>query len=423
MRSKPRKIALRGIAIGVYITISDRLISEKKKGAYRHVNEKEIRRGFQATGGSDELQQRTIHPGNIRLSRHSSQHAPQVETKVHTLWREDGCNGTIRRAPTVTEADSGVGRGERHIKKSFGLLRTTSTLTREESYRFIEAQKEHGRAKWAKILNVSKSGYYSWRKNRDVREARSKDWAEKVLRVFHDGAGHYGVERICGILRSRGGSASYRAVRRVLNENGLGSSHARRRRRTVPDGRTVLGDGYPNLTRGLPVTAPFHVLSSDISCIRTGEGTEYLCQIQDVYSKVILGRCQQERQTADIVLKALSSACHRWSLSEGVIFHSDRGSQYTSEKVMNCIRELGWRQSFSRAGRPGDNAWSESFFSILKKEAIHHSLPPTREASRQRIYEYIEMYYNRCRVQKGLGYHSPVEYLTKWQKEHTHGVA
>lgn len=252
--------------------------------------------------------------------------------------------------------DSGVGRGEQHLKKSIGLLRTTSTLRHGDYYSFMAQQERYARAKWADILNVSKSGYYSWSKEWERRRIGHSARTEEVLRIFEEGAGHYGVERICGILRSRGSTASYRSVKRILAENNLRSSHARRRPRPLTHSRKALGDGFANLTRGLEVEVPFQVLSSDISSIRTGEGLEYLCQIQDVYSNAILGRCQQERMTSDIVLKALASAHERWGLPRGVIFRSDRGSQYTSDKVMQEMHALGLRQSFSRVGCPGDNA-------------------------------------------------------------------
>lgn len=120
--------------------------------------------------------------------------------------------------------------------------------------------------------------------------------------------------------------------------------------------------------------------------------------------------------SAEIVLKAIKAAKQRWYLPKGTIFHSDRGSQYTAKAVMQQIERYGWSQSFSRVGKPGDNAWSESFFSILKKEIIHWHFYPTREMARQKIFKYIEVFYNNKRAQKRLGYLSPIQFLNQWQQ-------
>ena len=121
-------------------------------------------------------------------------------------------------------------------------------------------------------------------------------------------------------------------------------------------------------------------------------------------------------------MHTLRAAQDRWHLPADVIFHSDRGSQYTADDVMTQVSDYGWKQSFSYVGRPGDNAWSESF-SILKKEIVHWNFYPTRESARQAIFEYIEVFYNRRRVQKRLGYQSPLKFLDVWQQLRLRGVA
>ena len=139
-----------------------------------------------------------------------------------------------------------------------------------------------------------------------------------------------------------------------------------------------------------------------------------MCQIRDVYSNTVLASLQQERMTKELVIQTMQSVKQRWHIPEGTIFHADRGSQYTSKEVQQCAAQYGWQQSFSRVGKPGDNAWSESFFSVLKKEIIHWQFYPSRELARQKVFEYIEVYYNRQRKQKRLGYLSPIEFLNKW---------
>lgn len=149
------------------------------------------------------------------------------------------------------------------------------------------------------------------------------------------------------------------------------------------------------MTTGIKITEPFLVLSSDISYVRTGEGFDYLCQVRDVMTNTVLAEYQSGTMKAELVLHTIKMAQERWRLPAGVIFHGDRDSQYTAKKVTEQVASYGWQQSSSRVGKPGDNSWSESFFSILKKEIVHWRYYPTREQARQAIFEYIEVFYSR----------------------------
>jgi putative transposase len=204
---------------------------------------------------------------------------------------------------------------------------------------------------------------------------------------------------------------------------GLRSVHLRRRRKSLTDSRKSRGEGFPNLTKELEISAPFQVLSSDISYIRTGEGFEYLCQVKDVYSGLVLGWSISERMKSDLVAEAVRKVFSRWDMPKGCIFHSDRGSQYTSEKVRSLISKRDLRQSFSRVGKPGDNAWSESFFANLKKESVHWVYFQTRAEAKKAMFSYIEAFYNTKRVQKRLGYLSPLEWLKKRNQLHETAAA
>jgi putative transposase len=201
-----------------------------------------------------------------------------------------------------------------------------------------------------------------------------------------------------------------------MNQEGLKSCHVRRRQKSLTDSRTSRGKGYENLTKDLVIDSPMQVLSSDISYIRTGEGFDYLCQLRDVFTNTVLASTQDKTMKADLVLRTITQAEQRWTIPDRVIMHSDRVAQYTAKEVQEQIKAYGWRQSYSRVGTPGDNAWSESFFSILKKEIVHWKFYPTRELARQAVFEYIEFFYNRVRAQKRLGYISPIEFLENWVK-------
>ena len=281
-------------------------------------------------------------------------------------------------------------------------------------YRFMKNQDRYSKAKWARQLGVSTSGYYAWLQTCSARQERYETRKDRVISAFNEGNGTYGAERICGVIRHGGHSISYPVVKKIMAKEGLKSCHLRRRQLSLTDSRNAHSDAYQNLTKGLKIDRPFQVLSSDISYIRTGEGFDYLCQIRDVYTNVVLASCQEKRIKKELVQHTLKAAQRRWNLPTDVIFHSDRGSQYTSQAVKAQVSSYGWKQSYSRLGTPGDNAWSESFFSILKKEIVHWRFYPTREAARQAIFEYIEAFYNRRRVQKRLGYLSPLQFLSRW---------
>lgn len=269
--------------------------------------------------------------------------------------------------------------------------------------------------KWARILGVSTSGFYDWKRTREQRAAQEESIRKIIRDLFYlEGQGTYGVDRICGCMRRDGHSASYPLVKRIMDEEGLKSIHIKRRQRSLTDSRKARGDEFKNLTKDIEITEPLQVISSDISYIRTGEGFDYLCQIRDVKTNTVLAFHQSDTMKAELVEETLRKLQNRWNLPKGVIFHCDRGSQYTAKNVMHQISGYGWQQSFSRVGMPGDNAWSESFFANLKKEIIHWKFYPTREQARQAIFEYIEIFYNRQRAQKRLGYYSPIHYLNQW---------
>jgi len=261
---------------------------------------------------------------------------------------------------------------------------------------------------------VSRSGYYEWKKTRDIRENAVNIYTETIRKIFDESGGSYGVERVCAELRKKGFTASFRRVRDKMAEQGLKSVHLRRRQRSLTDSSRARGEGYPNLVADLDITKPFHVVSSDISYIRTKEGFEYLCQVKDVASGIVLAHSMSERMKAGLVADTIRQMLKRWKLPTGCIFHSDRGSQYTSSVVKELLNSHKIMQSYSRVGKPGDNSWSESFFANLKKEAVHWTHFKTREEARDAMFAYIEGFYNTKRIQKKLGYLSPMQWLEEW---------
>jgi putative transposase len=266
-------------------------------------------------------------------------------------------------------------------------------------------------AKWVKFFKVSRSGYYEYIKLRKEREVKKERIKEEIKRIFDESGGTYGPERICGVIRKNGGKASYKKVSEYMSEMNLHSVHNRHRTRSLTDSRNARGDaGHPNLVRGQEFDKPYQAVCSDITYLKSVEGWLYLCTVKDIVTGEVLGESTSSRMKKELVIQAFKNAYARHKLPPGLIFHNDRGSQYTSNEFKDLLRKYGIEQSFSRVGMPGDNAWAESFFAILKKECIHFKSFPTREELSMTVFAWIEGFYNTHRVQARLGYLSPREY-------------
>ncbi len=293
----------------------------------------------------------------------------------------------------------------------------------QRRYAFIEAHPEYSVAKWAKKLQVSTSGYYAWLSGKEAKVEKEKAEKELVKKTFDEGKGTYGPDRVCGVIRLHGGHMSRSKAKRHMDDMGLSSIHNRRRCRCLTNSRKSRGEGYPNLLRSETPIAPRYALSSDITYLKCSEGFEYLCTVKDIVTGEILGRHSSSRMKKELVINAFLAAQARYRFEEDCIFHSDRGSQYTSKAFMDILKRCGFRQSFSRVGMPGDNTWSESFFANMKKEVFHWRHFETREQIRMVVFEFIEVFYNRQRAQKRLGYISPREYFERLQIQELSQVA
>ena len=157
-----------------------------------------------------------------------------------------------------------IENGERNAKKSNGLLCETS----EVKYRFVQKNSEYPVAKWADMLGFSTSTYYDWLKTKEERDNKQKEYEAAITKIFTDSGKTYGPDRVCGLLRRQGYTASYRRVSNIMKRLGLSSIHNRRRQRSLTDSRDARGKEWPNLIRDLEVFKPFQVVTSDISYIR-----------------------------------------------------------------------------------------------------------------------------------------------------------
>lgn len=279
-------------------------------------------------------------------------------------------------------------------------------------YEFIRENPEYPVTKWAEILEIERTGYYAWLNKREAFEEKEAHLKKRIKEVFDEVDGTYGPDRIVKELRKSGEHIGRKKCAEYMADMGLESCHNKTRSRSLTNSRKARGDGYPNILRDqcFPIV-PRMGLASDITYLKTGEGFMYQCIIKDIVTGELLGEHMADRMTKDLVIKAILSMLAKHKLEEGCIFHSDRGSQYTSKAVMDLLKQYGLRQSFSRVGMPGDNAWAESFFATMKKELIHRRYFMTKESVKSAVFEYIYCFYNVKRIQKRLGYMAPAEYF------------
>ena len=278
-------------------------------------------------------------------------------------------------------------------------------------YAYIKANREQYTVQqYCQVLGVSRSGYYEWLSRAPSRRERENEVLLDRIKALH--ATHrarYGSPRIHAALRQQGISVSRGRVERLMRTHQIVAQRSRRHKRIYRQREQQ--QPAPNLlSREFQAAAPNQKWVSDITFIPTREGYLYLAVMLDIYSRAIVGWAMSERINGDLVLAALDMAITHRGLPKGVLVHSDQGSQYTAEAYRKKLSGHGMRCSMSRKGECHDNAVAESFFHTLKEELIHERSYPNRQAARQSIFKYIELYYNRQRMHSYLGYVSPMEY-------------
>ena len=276
-------------------------------------------------------------------------------------------------------------------------------------YELIRAEKAHFSIElMCRTLGISRSGYYAWLKEPESqRAAQDHQLAMHVQATFLENKKRYGSPRIKRELQSRGIHGGRHRIARLMRQCGL---RARPRRRYVITTDSKHGKRVaPNIAeRNFKPEAPNRLWASDITYIDTAEGWLYLTVVLDLYSRRVIGWSTNDTLEADSVVSALRQAIDARQPAPGLVFHSDRGSQYASHEVTRLLAANSLRQSMSRSGDCWDNAVVESFFSTLKTELGRRF--PTRDEARFALFEYIDVFYNRRRLHSTLGYVSPVKY-------------
>jgi putative transposase len=267
-----------------------------------------------------------------------------------------------------------------------------------------EYRKDYPVSVLCETLGVSLSGYHAW-KNRPLSQHQWEDTqlAERIHAVYHECRQVYGSPRIHAELRDQGIIVSRKRVARLMRERGL--SACRRRHRTITTHSMPGARVAPNLlNQEFTATRPNEKWTGDITAIWTYEGWLYLAVVLDLYSRRVIGWAMAATQDEALIETAFRMALLGRHPPAGVLFHSDRGSQYTSDAYQALLADVCATVSMSRTGNCYDNAVTESFFGTLKGECVEHTSFQTRGQARQTIFEFVECFYNRVRRHSSLGY-------------------
>ena len=261
-----------------------------------------------------------------------------------------------------------------------------------------------------RVLEVSSSGYYAWRRRSpSPRTVQNEALVQTIVEVFEDHRGNYGSPRVFEEIRAQGEQVGLNRVARLMHQNGLKAVQKRSFRKTT-DSSHDLPVAENLLGRCFKQDRPDQAWVGDITYIRTSEGWLYLAVILDLFSRRVIGWSMADHMRTELVANALKMALGSRIPEKGMLHHSDRGSQYASHSYRNLLEKNGITCSMSRRGECYDNAVAESFFGTLKTELIYRKSWPDRHVVRSAIHEYIEVYYNRKRRHSTLGYSSPVEF-------------
>jgi putative transposase len=265
-----------------------------------------------------------------------------------------------------------------------------------------------------RVLSVSAGGYYDWLGRPLSKWAREETRLEVEIRAADRRTRQvYGAEKLQHDLAEHGIQVGICRIKRIRKKLGLRCKQKRKfkattnSRHNLPVAENILGQQFK-------VTAPNKVWVSDITYVPTDEGWLYVAAHKDLFTADIVGYAMGERLTKNLVSQSLFKAVAAKRPANGLIQHSDRGSQYCSHEYRDILERFGIQASMSRKGNCYDNAPMESFWGTLKQELVHHRRYRTRLEAIRDITEYIEIFYNRQRLQPGLGFLSPAVYEQRY---------
>lgn len=261
-----------------------------------------------------------------------------------------------------------------------------------------------------RVLKVSRSGYYSWQncpESQRTMENRRLDAAIKD--IYRRSKGRYGSPKITAELRDRGWWVGKNRVAGRMRKAAL-RSVVRRKFRPTTDSRHKYPVASNLLKRDFSANRPNQIWVSDITYIRTFSGWQYLTVFIDLFSRLVVGWALSSSLSHEMAFLALNRAIGRRKPPKGLVIHSDQGVQYACEAFTQAIKQHGFVQSMSRKGDCWDNAVAESFFNLLKSELVYQTNFFDKHDTQHKIFEYIEIFYNRERRHSTLNFMTPDQF-------------
>jgi putative transposase len=267
-------------------------------------------------------------------------------------------------------------------------------------------------------LEVSRSGFYEWwERPASATERRREELKLFIATSFEASDGTYGYRRVHADLAGWGIACGPELVRALMRELGLEPCQPRPWRRCLTAADAMAGPIPDLVCRDFTASAPGQKMVGDITYIPTWEGWVYLATVIDCHTRAVIGWAMDDNYKTPLIEAAIEMAARNHRLAADAIFHSDRGSNYTSAQFARTLTKLKLRQSVGRTGICYDNAMAESFFAALKNERVHRTEYPSRERACRDVARYIEFRYNPRRRHSGLGYRTPQqvydEYLNR----------
>ena len=265
-------------------------------------------------------------------------------------------------------------------------------------------------AKLCTILGVSRSGYYAWENRpKSARTIQNEAIVVQIKEIHNKKRRTCGALKMTAEIRRSGKLVNHKRIERLMNQEGIRSKMANKYKLTT-NSKHNLPVAENILNREFTVAKPNQKMVSDITYLWTDEGWLYIAGVMDLYGQRIVGLSMGERMTKELVIKALESAYIRAGRPQGVLIHSDRGSQYCSNDYQKLIKEYGFICSMSRKGNCWDNAPMEAFWGKMKYEWLKEQHFKTRDEARAAVFEYVEIFYNRQRLHESNQYLTPEEY-------------
>jgi transposase InsO family protein len=267
------------------------------------------------------------------------------------------------------------------------------------------------------LMEVSRSGFYEWKgRPASATAGRREELKLFIVKSFEDSEGTYGYRRVHADLAAWGVPCGPELARSLMRELGLEPCQPRpwRGGLTEQDGQE---HAIPDLVqRDFTAPAPGLKMVGDITYIPTWEGWVYLATVIDCHTREVAGWAMGDNYRTPLIEEAITMAARNHPLADDAIFHSDRGSNYTSSQFARTLKEHNIRQSVGRTGICYDNSMAESFFAALKNERVHRTQYPTRGHAYRDIVRYIEFWYNTRRRHSGLQYRTPQQVHNEWME-------